>query len=239
MRSTNEDLEHAKGHSGWLIPLAVFVVTAALCALLLAYYLFPTPAFLSRQPAPTDSTAPVAFIVGGRGFHIPANYIVFAGDRKGGTAKSVDLVALLPDLQGYTLGAAQAFTSGTAESRVVNLTLREEPSALSEEERLERIYLPLVEDRRGSTALYALTSYRFRSDSGYRDQDLFVGDADRQVVLRCGRETPDASFPSCFGDMPLADHVWLSYRFKRNQLEHWREIDSSIRALAGAFMDKS
>ena len=46
----------AREYSGWLIPLAVFVVTAILSALFLAYYFAPSPQQLTRtRPAPTDS----------------------------------------------------------------------------------------------------------------------------------------------------------------------------------------
>ena len=231
-----------KKRSGWLIPLGVFVVTAALSALILAYYLAPAPTrLLGDQPAPSDSTVPVTLSIAGKGFHIPANYILFASARKGGALKGLELVALLPDLQGYTLATAQEFASAAPDSRVVNLAIREETSALSERDRLDRAYLPLVENRDGVSSAYSLTEYAFRADSVYRNEELFVGEADdgQPVLLRCEHATPDVPSPNCTGDLRLPDSLSLSYRFKRSHLDRWHDIDSGVRALAGAFMDKS
>src|SRR6266446_164933 len=75
----------ARRRSGWLIPLAVFFVTACLSALVLAYYFAPAP-----------------------------------------------------------------------------------PG-------LERVYLSQIENPKGQPGPYGLRQYAFRADSGYHDQDLFVG----------------------------------------------------------------
>lgn len=229
----------AKKRSGWLIPLAVFVVTATLSAVVLAYYFAPGPAdLIAERPAPTQSTAPVALSVGGVHFHIPANYIQFASTRRGGTLKQVDMVALLPDLQGYSLGAAQAFASDAPDARVIDLSLREGHS-LAAEEKLTRLYMPLVQSQTGTPADNALTVYDFRADTGYRDEQLYVGDGDDgPVLLRCTRPAPDVPSPSCLGDMALTENLTLDYRFKRGQLAHWHEIAAGLRALLGAFMDK-
>jgi len=239
-RAGNEFGGPAKQRSGWLIPLGVFLVTAVLTGLVLLYYLSPTPSeLIEEQAAPTDSSALVALTVGRQGFHIPANYIPFASARKGGTLDELTLVALLPDLQGYATGEAQAFADNSAESRVVNFTIRNQ-AILAERDRMARIYLPQVQNRDGTPGPYELTQYAFRADSGYRDEEMFVGDTDKgPMVLRCTKPAPDAVAPSCLRDMPLGPNLALSYRFKRAHLPDWREIDSSVRALIGAFMDKS
>jgi len=38
---------------------------------------------------------------------IPANYILLVSARRGGVMNELALIAMLPDFQGYTLGAAQ------------------------------------------------------------------------------------------------------------------------------------
>ncbi len=59
-------------HSGWLIPIVVFVVTAALSALFLLFYLAPNPAsFIEDNPAPTDRTEAVSLNVGQMNFRSP------------------------------------------------------------------------------------------------------------------------------------------------------------------------
>lgn len=231
----------AKRRSGWLIPVAVFFVTACLSALVLAYYFAPAPPGLAReQPAPTDATRPVGLSLGTMRLRIPANYILLASARQGGAVNELALIAMLPDLQGYTLGAAQDLTANATDSRVVNLMLRIVPALLPEQERLERVYMTQVENPKGQLGPYGLRQYAFRADSGYHDQDLFVGagPAGPMVVL-CTKLASDILSPSCLRDMPLGGGLALSYRFKRAHLSQWRTIDMRIRSLMGAFMQRT
>jgi hypothetical protein len=231
----------AKQRSGWLVPLVVFFVTACLSALVLAYYFAPSPPGLTQeQPAPTDAIREVALSVGAMRLHVPANYILMASARKGGAVKDLAMIAMLPDLKGYTLGAAQDFTANAPDSRVVAFTLKSGQMLLPEQERLERIYLTQVENPKGQPGPYGLRQYAFRADSGYHDQDLLVGTGDAgTVALLCAKLAPDVVSPSCLRDLPLGNALALSYRFKRAQLSQWRTIDSGVRALIGGFMDKS
>jgi hypothetical protein len=231
----------AKEHSGWLIPLVVFFVTACLSALVLAYYFAPSPPGLAQeQPAPTDATRPIALSLGAARFRIPANYILMAKARRGRAMEDLALIAVLPDLKGYTLAAAQVFAANAADSRVVNILLKSGQPPLPEQERIDRIYMAQVENAKGQVGPYGLRQYGFRADSGYHDQDLFVGAPDTgPMVLLCTKLAPDIASPSCLRDMPLAGGLSLSYRFKRAQLSQWRTLDSGIRALIGAFRDKT
>ena len=231
----------AKQRSGWLIPFVVFVVTAALSAVILAYYLLPRPPpFLAEQPAPTDSTQPVELSIGGIGFYIPANYILYAGARRGGALSELAMVALLPSLEGYSLAAAQDFSSNTPDSRVVNIVIREDALALSDAGRLSRIYLPVAEASQGTPAGFGVTAYGFRADSGYRDEELYVAQSDEgPMLLRCTKADVNVPSPSCLGDISLGGRLVLAYRFKRAHLADWQAIEAGLSALAGAFMDKS
>jgi hypothetical protein len=230
-----------KRRSGWMIPLTVFVVTATLSAMILAYYLAPTtPELMEEQPAPTDDTGLVALHVGKTGFHIPANYLPFASTRKSERFDAVSLVALLPGLQGYALNRAQDFADAGADSHVVNMKLRSDKDARSEEEQLQRIYMPQVVSPDGTPAMYGLTHYAFKPGAGYPDEELFVGMTNTGImVLRCNKPGTGLPAPSCLRDLSLGNGIALSYRFKRSHLEDWRQIDADIRALAGSFMDTS
>src|SRR5436309_7788444 len=98
-----------QGHSGWFVPLAVFVLTAILSGILLLYYLGPRPrALIEEHASPTTSTVRVSLTVGGVNFGIPANYIRYRGARKGGILSQAALFALLPDVRGHSDGAAQS-----------------------------------------------------------------------------------------------------------------------------------
>src|SRR5256885_8991058 len=102
----------AKRRSGWLIPLTGVFVTGCLSAPVLAYYFAPAPPGLAQeQPAPTDANRPVALSLGSTGLRIPANYILLASARRGGALNELALIAILPDFQGYTLGAARDVTA--------------------------------------------------------------------------------------------------------------------------------
>lgn len=230
-----------KRRSGWLIPAAVFLMTAVLSGFVLFYYFFPSaPELVEEQRAPSDAGNLVVLTVGGQKFHIPANYLPFASARKGGALAQVSLEALLPDLQPYSLGEADAFSSNAADSRLINILIRADRSTLPEQERFDRIYMPLLKDPAGAQALYGLTRYEFRAEVGYRNEELYVAETSNGLmILRCTLPSAVAPSPSCLREMPLAPGLSFSYRFKRAHLERWREMDADLRALIGSFMDKT
>jgi hypothetical protein len=226
------------GRAGWLVPLSIFIATAGATALALAMLQSRTGFTFFERPAPTDSTAAVAVTVGQAGFHIPASYLVYASTRRGGRRDELEMMALLPDLQGYSLDQAAAFASKAADSRVLNFTLREEPRGMSDEERLQSSFLPLTENRQGTSGPHGLQAYRFRPNSGYDGLELYVGGTPSgTVILRCQLESDDVPAPECESMTNVSDDLSLSYRFKRAHLDQWRDIDAGLRALTGAFMD--
>jgi hypothetical protein len=239
-RAGDEFGGRAKQRSGWLIPLAVFFVTACLSALMLAYYVTPGPPGLGQeQPAPTDATRMIALSVGPARFRIPANYILLASARRGGAVNELALIAMLPDLQGYTLGAAPDLTANAPDSHAVHVMLKSGQRLLPEKERIDRIYMAQVENAQGRPGPYGLRQYAFRADSGYHDQDLFVAATNEGPILfLCTKLAPDVASPNCLRDLPLADGVSLSYRFKRAHLGEWRKIDPGVRARIVEFMEK-
>jgi len=242
MTHTADDTgEPIQKRSGWLVPLAVFVVTAALSAIVLYYYLGPRPASFTRDvPSPTADTRLVHLTVSDVAFAIPANYIVYRSAQNGGDHSDVALFALLPDFRGFSPADAQRFVSNAPDSRAIFLLVRGDKLNLSESERLKRIYLGYVTDPIGMTGPYGLTQYTFRNDSGYRDEDLFVGQTPRgPAVFRCVRFSADVPSPSCLRETPLTRGIALSYRFKRTQLAEWREISTGAEALVRSFLVKN
>jgi hypothetical protein len=102
------------------------------------------------------------------------------------------LIAMLPDFQGYTLAAAQDLTGNAPDSRIVNLMLKSDQTLLPEQERLDRIYMSQVENPKGQLGPYGLRQYVFRADSGYHDQDLFVGTGTQgPMVILCTKLAAD------------------------------------------------
>ena len=223
--------------SGWMIPLGVFLVTFVLSALILLYYLAPNaPSFLDEQVSPTSRTDIVALRVHGLKLWIPANYLQYESSRRGGAQKDVALFALLPDVSGWSTWGAGAFAGNTADSPVVYMLIRDERLNLTEADRLSRIYLAYVTDPKGKPGPFGLTQFTFRDDTGYRNEDLFVGSTPTgPVLLRCVRFSPNVPSPGCLRDTPIAHNVALSYRFKRAHLAQWREIGKAIGSLVAMF----
>jgi hypothetical protein len=226
--------------SAWLIPLAVLAITAALSALVLAYYFAPTPPELvTEQPSPTDNTKRVTLSVAAMNFRIPANYILYKSARKGGPCKQVQMIAFLPDLRGYSASEAQTLASNAPDSEAVHLQLRQDDNNVSEKDRLERVYLPQVLKHEGTPGPFGLRQYVFRPETGYRNDDLFVGQTDAgPMALRCTRPSPIAPEPNCLREMLLGPGVSLSYRFKRAHLGEWQKIDTDVRKLLATFIRK-
>jgi hypothetical protein len=241
MARYDDEEEPIRKRSGWLIPLGVFVVTFALSAAILAYYLAPRPStFAGEQPQPTARADQVQLRVHGLRLTVPANYLVYETARQGGDRTDLSMFALMPDFRGYSNDDADAFSNNAADSEVVYLLVREEKLNFSEADRLKRIYMNYVADMNGSPGPFGLTQYTFRDDSGYRAEDLYVGDTDKgPVVMRCVRFSQDVASPSCLRDVPIAKGVALTYRFKRAHLSHWKEIATGAEKLVQGFMAKA
>lgn len=237
----NDGAEPIRKRSGWLVPLTVFVVTAVLSAIVLYYYMGPRPSgFAHAAPSPTAATTPVHLIVNGVGFVVPANHIVYRATQNGGIQSDVALFALLPDFRGFSQADAQRFASNAPDSAAIFLLIRSDKLNLTESERLKRIYMGYIADPMGQPGPYGLTQYSFRGDSGYRGEDLFVGQTARGPALfRCTRFAPDVPSPSCLREMPLTHGVALSYRFKRAHLAQWREISAGADALVRGFIERT
>jgi len=236
--SRSEDYDDTiRQHSGWLIPVGVFAVTAVLSAIVLLYYLAPTPtSFFKERPAPTSRADPVAITVDGVSFTIPANYILYKSARQGSSREDVALIAVYPDFHGYSDWESQTFASDAADSPIIYLLIRRDPYNITEAERLQRIYRNFVSDPAGKPAPFDLTEYSFRDDSGYRDQDLFVGGAtDAPIVFRCDRFSQQVRSPYCLRDVRLKRGVAVSYRFKRALLADWRQIATGVDQLMQRF----
>lgn len=223
-------------HSGWVIPLGVAALTLLLCGLLLLYYLRPLPGAL-RDSGPVASPAEVSVSVRGVRFHIPANYIESRSARKGGEQDVLPLIALLPDMEGYSDADGAVFANNAADSPVLHLLIKADNNGMDPASRFARIYRPYIADPGGTAGPFGLTLYGFRPGTGYGRDDLFVATDDGPLLLLCERPAQDIASPNCLAvDRPIAHGVTLSYRFKRAQLGRWRQIDRAVTKLVASFM---
>ena len=234
-RTASQD-DKPVGHSGWLIPLGIFLVTFVLSGLVLLFYLAPRPTGV-EQILPTSLSDAVALHVRDLTLNIPSNYLQFESARQGGDRKDVALWGLFPDMVGYSAVNADSFTSDVPDSPAIYMLIREDTNNLSPADRLARIYMPYVTNTQGTRGPFGLTQYGFRDDSNYRSEDLFVGDTDKgPLMLVCGRLSQEVTSPSCLAiDRPIAKNVSLSYRFKRAHLARWQEINANVDKLISHF----
>jgi hypothetical protein len=238
--SRSEDYDDTiRQRSGWLIPVGVFAVTAILSAIVLLYYLAPTPAsFIEEHPAPTARADAISLSLDGVAFKVPANYVLYKSARQGGARRDVALIAFYPDFRGYSDWDSQTFAQDAVDSPVIYILVREEPLNITEAERLARIYRSFVSDPAGKPGPFDLTEYSFRDDSGYRGQDLFVGGtAEAPVVMRCDRFSQQVHSPYCLRDIRLKRGVAVSYRFKRALLGNWQQIAAGVDHLVASFRE--
>jgi hypothetical protein len=236
MRNSSSESAEIHQHSGWLIPLGIFLVILALCGMLMLYYLRPSPAAF-RDNGPTAASTIVALSVRGVPLHVPANYLESRSARGGGDQDVVGLIALLPDMRGYAADDAALFSGNAADSPLLHLAIRGDTNGLDPASRLARIYMPYIVDPKGAPGPFGLTRYGFRSDSGYGRDDLLVGGGNPMLLLLCERPAQDLPSPNCLAiDRPIAHNVNLSYRFKRAQLARWQQINDGVNKLVAGFL---
>ena len=237
MRRTADDDETIRKRSSWVIPLGFFLVTFCLSAVFLLLYLAPSaPSLFEKQITPTSRGDLIALSVSGKPFQIPANYLLYAPTRQGGEHKEVAMFALLPGFTGWSNWDSDAFASNSADSRVVYLTLHQDRLGLSEADKFKRIYLDYTTEQSGQPSAYGLRRFGFRADTGYRSEDLFVGDGPKGlVVMRCVRLSHEVPSPGCLRELLVDRGVALSYRFKRAHLGDWRTIAAKVDSVLVTF----
>jgi hypothetical protein len=229
--------EEIHSHSGWLVPFAFLFAILLLSGLFLGWYLRPGP---RSQVAPSAQSGLVRLGLHGVSFAIPANYIESAKARAGGDVESVTLVTLFPSWQGYSQGQAQLFSGNAPDSSLIRLSLRGDSNSLDARDRLDRIYRPQFANPQGEPGQFGLTRYGFVPESGYGNEDLFVAENEKSLVLLLC-EQPSAEFPSpsCLAiDRPLASDVSYSYRFKRAYLGRWQELATGVDRLIAKFRQR-
>lgn len=231
--------DQVKEESSWRYPIGIFLATLILCAIFLYYYVGPSyEEFKGDLPSPAITEESVVIEVAGRSFAPAANYTVYPRARRGGVRDEVSLYALWPTMDGYTPAHRREFVDDDPKTRRIYITIAKQRTPISEAEKIERLYMPNIIDRRGVRTPYQLTKFAFterRTDvptSGYSDTELFVGaDTDENVAaLFCYKERDDIASPECWRTYEYKEGLEVSYRFKRPYLPEWQAIDTAVRA---------
>lgn len=231
--------EEIREESSWRYPFAIFVSTLVLCAIFLYYYVGPSvDEFSGNTPSPAITEEPIEFTVGDVRFRAPTNYTVYPRDRRGGERDEVALYALWPTLTGYSPARRDEFVENAKATRRIDILISERTSAFTEQERIDVLYLPQTNDRRGARTPFQLVKYTFKDSranvptNGYAEAELYLGETTEGAImgLFCYEDRDDIRSPECWREFELSPTVTVSYRYKRRLLDEWKAIDARVRA---------
>ena len=242
--------EDVKTELSWAGPARILFITLVLAGGFLYYYFGPRVEDIQgTNPRASAQSRPIPITVGIDTFSIPENYTVFAKSRRGGVQEKVELYAALPGFDGYSLPRQLDFEGNDANSPIVHFSIYDPDKMaaaidghkldekFTEREKFERVYLPHLSNPKGDAARYGLMHYKFDDSWEDPDEDLFVhGQSDGSlVVFRCIQNVPTMPSPWCRRDVLLSDTLGVSYRFKRDRLSSWRDIDKGVMSLVNRF----
>jgi len=187
----------------------------------------------------TEDATPQEIVIGNNVLDLPANMIRFDKQRQNRVAERVDLYLHWPDMLGYQPAFLADFNGSGPEKRLLFLTF--EPRATSEDMsgRYGPIYSTLTEGP-GSKGRAGLTIQKFRADSGFVNEELVVSPEQAghaPFVARClDEESSKSNLASCQRDIFLGEDLQLTYRFPREMLADWEQLDRQIRTFAEAHL---
>jgi hypothetical protein len=232
----NGELVHER--PAWILPALVVLAVTTFSGFFLYHYFGPTPGeLLGHAPRASAERRKVEAVVGGTRFLIPENYTRYPSQRSGGAQPEIAMHALMPDFSPFTPERQSEFADNSPDSEVVYFTLHKSDAMLPAERRLKEIYSRYFISPKPEKDKTGLERFGFRSNSGYKDQDLLVGtDADgRLVLLLCQRVTPLVESPNCTRTLLLTQNLALTYRYKRTHLEEWQRIDELMIRIVTSF----
>lgn len=205
------------------------LATAILLALgggALAYFVVPDPVHLwTTLTTEKTETRLVRIEFEGSTFEVPEGMVARVKHRTFGPVQQMDLIAPRPFDPDRIPDDAK---------RLRNWTLLQfEPvdGRISQKERFERIYVnyfagPPV------AAMAGLVQYDFAPKSPYADMQLFVDrQADPPVFLSCDVKPSSLGPVLCERRMKVTDRITLRYRFPRDMLERWVEVDKDVKTV--------
>ena len=172
-------------------------------------------------------------------FSVPENHIRAIESRKGKNKKDIPykitMHALLPHFEGYQRNNWWLFDSSSPSARVVLIQVEQIQSIISERTRFNFLLRAQLEKNAQQNAALGLTHYLYKQAPKREEQDVFTGNVftglDRkkqQLVYFCFRPTALSVAPNCSRTKAIALDTQLTYRFKRNHLMRWREIENKI-----------
>lgn len=178
----------------------------------------------------TESNTLREIVVGNDLLRVPDNMIRQERARRDGVVAKLDLYMRWPTLSGYSTDAKADFNNAGGKRDILFLTLEPKVMTLDMSGRLEPVYRSVIENA-GEPVTAGMTTYKFRKDSGYRAEELVVGPtmgSDRFVARCLTAEAAEDSLAPCERDVSITDTLSLTYRFPKELLADWRNLDERV-----------
>ena len=182
------------------------------------------------------STETYEIVIANAVLNVPENYIRHSDQRSPGVKAELDLYAVLPSLEGYSVKNKAYFNNEQkSESQLVFITIEPQQMSRDMSGRFDPIYRQLIDPVAENTATDGLESYTFKKDRViFANERLFVGTRgqDRPFVARCitGDDGEQAIAP-CERDVFLANDLSVKYRFPFWLLRDYKTLDAQVLGL--------
>lgn len=186
----------------------------------------------------SDDPTSREIVIGNDVLTVPANMIRFESARRDGAAGRLDLYVRWPQMDGYSIGASDAFNHVDGDRSILFVSL--EPRMMSRDmsSRFDPIYRLLVEGE-ARPGPGGLAIHRFSPESGYVDEVLAVAgrSGEEPFVMRClAGQAAKESLAPCERDIHVGKDLSLVYRLPPALAGEWRAVEAAVRALAGTLL---
>ena len=180
----------------------------------------------------TTDRRPVMLEVAGHSLVAPANMLRSASVRSGGRFDQVDLVLHWPDLEGFSERTAADFTSGDPRAPIIYATIGAQLAPLDATARLDTVYARFFSGK-PQAGPAGLVGRALGAGSGFDGEIVyFVPSAPQPFVARCPASETAEVPATCLRDINFARDLTISFRFDRNLLGQWQQLEAGMRRLA-------
>lgn len=179
----------------------------------------------------TSSLTPYDIFIGQDHLRLPANVIRFESQRATSIAERVDIYLTWPALEGYSDDNRHLFNNVNRPESLIFLQISQSTMSRDMSGRLEPIYTQVFEGA-ASPGPNGLTRHGVKATSSYAGEAFFTAEREGEptYVVRClepgANEVPTSA--DCQRDIHAGKDLVILYRFSRNLLPQWREIDNAV-----------
>ncbi len=186
----------------------------------------------------TDDTTMREIVIGNNVIAAPSNMIRFEQARRDGVASRLDLYMRYPQMDGYNEAARDDFNNVDGSRNILFMAFEDQMMSRDMSGRFAPIYSALIVQP-GTPGPGGTTLYDFSEKSGYLGEVLAVAERPGRdpFVARClSGPRAEESLAPCERDVLVGDGLSLSYRFPRQFLGEWQELDQAIVAEAATMV---